>query len=258
MRNSARVVRWWCFLGLLAAGCSAGISSTPASYTATLTLLTLTQSSPTPTPALFLLRTPAIHPTSIRSTPPVLNIRPPDCYETPVGGMWCLGLIRNILIIPLEGVTVRVYLVTAEGIALSHRETLIARSTLPPGEMSPYGVFFESVPAGMVGPVATLVDAQQVSVDSVLPTLVARISMEDNQGALFYVMGEVHNAGSITTKGFELVITLFDQQDRVVGFRQWRSGAFLAGGETLPFELQLIPLSQKAIHAEVSVDGRGG
>jgi hypothetical protein len=130
---------------VLVASCSQTLFSNPGAQTATLALFRLTPIPATPTLALRLLRTPTLIATrnltrTASPTPLPLPVLTPDCYETPVGGMWCLGVITNRLRMPVEQVAVQVYLVTPDGTALAVREGRLAHDVLWPGQSAPYGV----------------------------------------------------------------------------------------------------------------------
>ena len=174
MRSNGRAVWLWCWLGVLVAGCATAVFSGSTSQSPTPALLGLTFPFATPTPVLRLLRTPTsrtltplatnmVGLTWVMPTPLPMPLTPPTCYETPVGSLWCLGLVHNGLTVGVSQLIVRVYLVNAEGTGLAQQETALALSTLLPDEAVPYGVLFGSIPEGSLGPVAVLVSAVQAN-----------------------------------------------------------------------------------------------
>lgn len=247
---------WLYWFGVLIAGCAQ--SGQPGSGTppATLTLLSLTPPSPiAPTPTLRLLRTPNVLMVTLAPTPPPLLLSPPDCYETPPGGLWCLGQIQNGLLVPIEQVLIRVYLVTTDGTPLAERETPVARAYLLPGEMSPYGVMFDSVPNENAGPVAVLIRALE-SVRN-YPALGAQLTKIESVGDLYRVVGTLANQGRYPARELELCVTLLDAKGRVTGFRtlRWAADNQLQSGEYLDFTVSITPLGRGSERFEVSAAG---
>jgi hypothetical protein len=253
-------------LGVLVAGCSQTIVSRPTSSAPTLTLLRFTPQWVTPTPAPRLLRTPTLRTTSVvmltlAPTPLPLQIPAPDCYETPVGGLWCLGLVRNGLIIPIEQVLVRIYLVAADGTALAERDAPAARTMLSPGEMSPYGALFERIPEGSAGPVAVLISASKAKASGAkTPVVQVQDLNGENQSSAFHMTGALVNTGAVAADQLCLVVTLLDNSGRVTGFRElrWPPDQTLSPGERLPFSLDVIPQGLGTTRFEASAESRAG
>jgi hypothetical protein len=217
----------------------------------------MTLPRPTPTPILRLLRTPGLATvTRVFATPPSLFLAVPACYETPAGSVWCLGLVRNQLAVPVDQVVVQVYLVKADGTPLADKEVRVARSVLPPGGTSPYGVLFPSMPAESAGPVAILVSARSNAADPIAP-----LQTRDMQGEMrasgYHVQVIVSNPAQVPAHDVSLVTTLFDSTGRVTGYRQsvWPPTQQLAPGESRPFELDVIPQGRGTVRAEVSAEG---
>jgi hypothetical protein len=69
------------------------------------------------------------------------------------------------------------------------------------------------------------------------------------------VQGEVHNTGDAEAQKVDLVVTLYDKEDHVVGARTVGIAAevFLAGAKA-PFEVTLIPMGTVVRH-DVLVQG---
>ncbi len=263
MRPNGRVVWLWWWLGVLVAGCAQTILPGSTTQAPTPPLLSLTLPLATPTPILRLLRTPVLLTTGVipvtRVVSAPLPVGPPACYETPAGSLWCLGLIRNGLTVPVGQIVVRVYLVRADGTALDAREAHSARLIVGPGENSPYGVLFDTIPAGIVGPVAVLVSAAELTGQaSNFGRLEVRDVQSDAHEASYHVSGVVANTTTRPLYQLGLVVTLFAAQDRVTGFRElrWPPDQILAPGESLSFEVDAIPQGLGTVRVEVSAEGQ--
>lgn len=266
MRVHGRARWWWCWLSVLVASCSQTLFSSPGAQTATLSLFRLTPIPATPTLALRLLRTPPLMATRIltRTAAPSLPlpVPAPDCYETPVGGLWCLGVITNRLRMPIEQVFVQVYLVTPDGAALAVQEGRIAHDVLWPGQSAPYGVYFEQTPEGVAGPVAMLANAARTEATEVgarNPVEVRALAIQQQAGdPRVRVSGRLANVIGQAVTGLAVTVTLFDERGRVLGYRtqRWPAGQSLLPGQTLGFALLATPQGMGAIRVEVSAEAR--
>lgn len=228
----------------------------PAAQTATLALLGLTQTSITVTPTLWLLSTPNAGVTPMSFVPTTLLLTQPTCYETPLQGLTCMGVLRNTLEQPLKQITLRVNLVSKEGRVLDFRDVPLARMILDPGASSPYGVAFERIPAGYIGPVVLMLNASQGKARALrLETRGAQMTLIDG---MVRINGTVANRDSVTAHKIVLLVTLLDNRERVTGFRQanWAAEKRLRAGESLPFSLDIIPQNSLTTHFEVSADGQ--
>lgn len=263
MRSGGRMMWLWWWLGVFVAGCGQAAFSGSTPQPAPLLTLTLPGTS-TPTPTLRLLRTPAVRITNLAPltravpTPVPLAAKPPTCYETPVGSLRCLGLVRNSLSITLERVVVRVYLVNNEGTALAEKETPIALRLLAPGEASPYGVLFDAVPEGNAGPLAVVVSAIEYRGPSAM--LEIRDVRNEMRETGFHVSGMIANPTTTTVQNMALVVTFFDVNQRVTGFRalRWPTGQQLAPAAVMPFGLDAVPQGLGTVRAEVSGEAQPG
>ncbi|MCC7207683.1 MAG: hypothetical protein IT323_10265 [Anaerolineae bacterium] len=260
MRVRGRAKWWWCWLSVLVASCSQTLFSSPGAQTATLSLLRMTPIPATPTLALRLLRTPPFLATrtltrTAAPTPLPLPVAAPDCYETPVGGLWCLGVITNRLRMPVEQVAVQVYLVTPDGTALAAQGGRLAQDVLWPGQSAPYSVYFDRVPDGVAGPVAMLASVTRADVDARPPVEVRALGMQQDAGdRRVHVSGTLANVLGRAISAPAVTVTLLDERGRVLGYRtqRWPAGQRLQPGEALDFALDVTPQGAGAIRVEVS------
>jgi hypothetical protein len=256
---------WW--LGVLVAGCSQGGRPGPTPQTQVPTLWSLTLPITTATPLPRLLRTPTLWATTsimpvtrAVTTPLPMLLATPNCYETPVGSLWCLGLIRNEQTFPVEQVVIRVYLVKGDGTAIAAKEAAAARVMLPPQTDSPYGVLFEAVPDG-VGPVAVIVSATQRLdwTEGTLPVQVRDVESSGREDG-YHVTGTLVNTTNTALQQLSVIVTLFDGQGRVTGYRQSRlpPNQSLAPGGKVPFAVDVIPQGLGTVRTDASAEGRSG
>ncbi len=262
MRSNGRAMWLWWWLGVLVAGCGPNLFQTATPPAPLPPLLSPTLPFATPSPILRLLRTPDPSTvTRVIATPLPVSVNSPTCYETPVGSVWCLGLVRNQLAVSIEQVIIRVYLVKADGTPLVTKEIRTARSVLLPGGMSPYGVLFDAMPAESAGPVAALVSAREATGQpSSLVPLEVRDVRGDPRESGYHVGGTLANPAGTPVRDLLLVVTLLDANEHVTGFRQmaWPPEQTLGPGDSLPFELDVIPQGRGTTRVEASAEGRSG
>ncbi|MFQ6101924.1 MAG: LysM peptidoglycan-binding domain-containing protein [Anaerolineae bacterium] len=174
-------------------------------------------------------------------TPLPFGVRGVALYETPVGGLWCLGEIVNTTAFTLTNVQVRVTLFDAAGERLTEVDVFAAGDLIPPGERSPFGVLFTSPPAAWASPQVTIIRGEAAGplADSYVPITVAEVEGQPS-GPQFRVSGVVQNASAEQAASSVYVIaTTYDAQGSVTGFRQGmvELEGTLAPGATAPFDL---------------------
>jgi len=96
-------------------------------------------------------------------TPLPLDIVGATLYQTPVGGVWCMGEVVNTTDGPVTNIQVQVTLVAAGGIPLQSSIALAAADYLAPGARAPFAVLFKSPPTGYADVQVSLLRGETVS-----------------------------------------------------------------------------------------------
>jgi hypothetical protein len=263
VRSNGRTVWLWWWLGVLVAGCAPAAFSGSSTHAPTAPLLSLTLPFGTPTPILRLLRTPTLRATGVFTVTRVIStalpvtINPPNCYETPVGSQWCLGLVQNGLSVTVGQIIIRLYLVNADGTAVAEQEVTLSRPFLLPGESAPYGVRFNSIPEGNIGPVAAVVRANKAADNNGVSLKTQDVHL-DVHDAVYRVSGKIINPATQPVQQLAVVATLFDKNGRVTGFREMRFApeTVIAPGASLLFELDAIAQGLGTVRVEATATGR--
>ncbi|MFP4394327.1 MAG: FxLYD domain-containing protein [Anaerolineales bacterium] len=183
-------------------------------------------------------------------TPLPLEIAHAAMYETPVGGVWCMGEVVNVLDAPVTNLQVRATLLTVDGAPLATKMALAAADYLPPGEHAPFAVLFPDPPAGVAEMQVQLLRAEAVSAvtENFVPlTVVERAGAVS--GPQYRVTGEIANESGASVTRVVVVVTLYTADGYVMGYRQQvlRTGAgdeavlTLPNGQRAPFKLLLTP-----------------
>lgn len=198
------------------------------------------QGPPTPTP-----------------TPLPVSIEHLGFHETPVGSLWCLGEVRNLAGVDIEYVQVQVSLYDSANTLLSTATAFTALDIIPAGGTAPFAALFAQPP--------TAYAAYQVIALSAEPSTYQGSRYRDlevsehagqTQGRQFIVNGRVRNIGEERATDIEVVITAYDDQDRVVAVREVEvQTSVLAPGASAAFTVSISPMGDGIDHYIVQVQG---
>jgi len=174
-------------------------------------------------------------------TPLPFDVQGVAFYETPVGSLECLGEVVNTTAFTLTNVLVRVTLYDDAGEALMTGDAFAAVDLIPPGSRSPFCVLFTVPPSAWASPQVTIVrgEAAGALATSYVPVTVTEVEGLPS-GSQFQVSGVVQNTSTEQTTGsVSVIVTTYDAQGLVTGFRQGRveGEGTLAPGATAPFSL---------------------
>jgi hypothetical protein len=154
-----------------------------------------------------------------------------------------LGEVFNSTDQPIENVQVRVALLDAAGQEVDSETPFLAVDALPAGSRAPFSVLFSTPPNGVIDFTAYVVRADQAySYESRYTQLQVTDVQTRAIGSQVGVSGTVSNIGGSNAVGAHVVITLYDDQGHVTGFRQFTlpDDQLAAGGST-PFDVIVSP-----------------
>ncbi len=164
------------------------------------------------------------------------------CYAQPVGSLWCMGEVVNSAASALENVEVRVTLHNAAGQELNGGNVQAALGMIYPGGRAPFGILFTSTPDSFDRPWVTPIRAEAaVDPDSRYATLQVTQVEAGLVGSLFEVTGNLTNPGQRAVASIMVVVTIYDAEGNVTGFRQARLPDALAPGASSTFSISLMP-----------------
>lgn len=190
-------------------------------------------------------------------TPVALQIAGLAFYRTPVDTLWCLGEVYNVSGRPAEEVQVQVSLHDDQGRLLASGRAFSELHILAAGARAPFAILFTAPPDNFA-------QYQTLVVGGVPSTHLGPrypdLAVVDHWGEwldkdTYQVRGEVRNVGTAEAERVALVVTLYDEQDHVVGARTVEIAAdvFLPGA-IAPFQVALAPLGEVARY-EAQVQG---
>ena len=143
-------------------------------------------------------------------------------YQTPVGGMWCMGEIINTTDGPITNMQVHVTLVAADGTPLVSAVALAAADYLAPNGRAPFAVLYENPPVGVTDAAVSIVRGETVSAITAgfVPLAVAQTEGAIS-GPQYRVTGQLMNNSAVALQRISVVVTLYDDEARVAGYRQY-------------------------------------
>jgi LysM repeat protein len=178
-------------------------------------------------------------------TPVAIRIQGLAFHRTPVESLWCMGEVVNLSDQPAEEVQVQVSLHDEQGQLLTSGAAFVQLDILAAGGRSPFAILFSAPPASFAQyQTQVLSGVPHTHLGPRYPDLEV---VEDWGGWLdennYQVRGQVQNSGEADAEKVAVIVTLYDQEDHVVGARTVSIPAevFLAGA-VAPFEVTLTPL----------------
>lgn len=177
-------------------------------------------------------------------TPLPLDTTGVALYQTPVGGMWCMGEVVNTTAGPVTNLQIRAILVAEDGTPLVSAVALAAADYLAPDGHAPFAVLFEEPPAGVADVVVSILRGEAVSA---ITAGFVPLDVAQTEGAVsgpqYRVAGQLVNNSGVTLRRITVVVTLYDDEKRVAGYRQQVFGedVVVPAGQRLNFESLLTP-----------------
>lgn len=198
--------------------------------------------------------------TAATPTPLALPLAPPICYETTTMNLVCLGRVENTLDQPVERTTVAVQLLRADGTLLAEQTANTEQAIIPPGQAAPYRVLFAvgwEEYSGVAAILRSADPAQKVDERFILPLI------EDEDGLMeeghYVVSATLHNADAQPAEALRIVVTLYGDRQRVVGYRVLQIANPLQGGASLPIQVDVIPqTAERDLTHTLYVEARRG
>jgi murein DD-endopeptidase MepM/ murein hydrolase activator NlpD len=190
-------------------------------------------------------------------TPVAIKIQGLAFHQTPVESLWCMGEVVNLSGQPAEEVQVRISLHDDQGQLLASGAAFVQLDILAAGGRSPFAILFSAPPANFAQYQTQVLSG--VPHTHLGPRYPALEVVEDWGGWLdednYQVRGQVQNSGEADAERVAIVVTLYDEEEHVVGARTVSIPAevFLAGA-VAPFEVTLTPLGPVARY-DVQVQG---
>lgn len=190
-------------------------------------------------------------------TPLPFEIRGLNSARTPAGSLDILGEVFNPGPSALINVKLLVSLQDASGAPLQNAVVSTLLNVIPPNQASPFRVLFTEPPTDYAQFTVRPLRGEAAEVNRfVVPLRVVRVEGRP-EGTLFRVNGELTNASNTTPNAVNLLVTIYDAERRVIGYRYIAlSAAPLAPGANLPFDVSLTSLTDAIASFTVYAEGK--
>jgi murein DD-endopeptidase MepM/ murein hydrolase activator NlpD len=173
-------------------------------------------------------------------TPVAIEIRGLNAVRSPAGSLDVMGEVFNPGASAVGNVKVQVTLQDDAGTPLQSIVATIPLDVLPAGQASPFRALFADPPRAFSRYIVSPLRAERSDPRAlIVPLTVARVTgrLDPPQ---FRVIGEITNATAETVRQVRLLVTLYDAERRVVGYRYLTiSEAPLTPNASLPFDVSL-------------------
>jgi LysM repeat protein len=177
--------------------------------------------------------------------------------NTPLGGLWSLGEIRNTSGVDLEQATVSVTLLDSEGKPLARETGPVLVDLVGPGERAPYAIRFREPPREFASYLVTPV----TGIPGYAGVYYRDLIVEDTKGqgerySTYTVSGKVTNVGPEDAVNVIVTATVYDALGRVIGTRRLppEHNVIPRGGST-DFSIELTPVGGPVANYRVSTLG---
>jgi LysM repeat protein len=175
---------------------------------------------------------------AVASTPIGLDLEPPTCYDMVTGSTLCLGKIANPYRQPIRQARVQVGLWDAEGGLVAEATTGIEQSGIPPGGVAPYSVILKSRPYDSASALLSSAEIAPLPPDLIVLDLIEETVAIS--GRHYLVTATLRNRSNSDTGPLRLVLTLFDQDGKVTGFRVVNTDQGLKAGDRRRIEIEAL------------------
>ncbi len=218
----------------------------------------------TPTPDVTL----TVHPTNRQMTaapglPTTIQMAPKQhdpitCYATGSDGVLCLGSITNDTQDPLTHIVIRVDILQDDGTPFDTIYTTPPQQVIPPGAQAPYRALFNYADSRspidyFAGVEANVIQAEPTKTSSHTPLQWIKTN-ENIEDDLYLLSGVLRNASEQDIYNIRLIATLFDDANRVLGFRV-QDLPHIEAGEERAIQFDLMPqATNSAISYKLAIE----
>jgi LysM repeat protein len=203
----------------------------------------------------------ALAATNLAPPPPApVNFSQPICFALTSNALYCLLEAHNPNKQPLENISARIILAGPDGLPFASQTAFGALDLVPAGAAVPLAALFQPAPAhpaaatGVEAETAILVSEPLSSTQTVLLEVTA--SPGAVVGGRWSVTGSVHNSAALPLVSAWVVLSVYDANGRLTGFRKLALDNGLAANETRNFAIDSDVLAGPATRGVVMAEGQ--
>lgn len=152
-------------------------------------------------------------------TPGPFMIRGLNVFRTPVGSLECLGEVFNPGPTALGNVQLQIALLDQADQILIAVPFYVALEVIPPNQSSPFRLLFTDPPAAYTK--FSITPLRGESVDPASRFAQMKVNQVEGvlSGSQYRIFGEVSNADQVNATKVRIVLTTYDADQRVIGYR---------------------------------------
>jgi LysM repeat protein len=202
--------------------------------------------------------TDAEQPPTSTPTPPPMTIQKLNFQQTSAGSLWATGEIHNPGSNPVSELMVQISLFDGDAQLLASETAYPQLDVVPPGQAVPFAILFDNPPREFAQYQAVVVAGVPASPNTryYLDLIASDLQGQTIDAARYRVKGNLQNAGASDVEGLRLLVTAYDDQDRVIAVRQADLPvSVLRSAATTPFEVELMLTGSSVVTFSVQAQG---
>ena len=187
------------------------------------------------------------------ATPIPLQLARVKCYPTSSQQLWCLTYVANDSDDWLEGLSTIITLFNQDGEQIDANVAYAPLNLLPPNSVMPFAVKFPKDGDISAATTNTSFIAQNVQERYLILSVIWEVIEEGDDGLIWKVAGSVDASpeNTIGANNVSLLVTGFDRNGDVVGFRKWDRVEGIEPGGSFDFEIEVFSLGPPITSVEV-------
>ena len=178
-------------------------------------------------------------------TPAPFQVRGENFFRTAAGSFECLGEVFNPGQSSLNNVQLQINLLDDANNVLKSATLYVSLEVIPPNGSAPFRVLFTDPP-----PTISRVEVKPIRGEAIDPAVrYANVQVTKQSGApagnQYRVVGEVTNQDEAAARKVRLIVTTFDENNKVIGYRFLNlSNDAVQPKQILPFDVTLTSATQ--------------
>ncbi|GAB4536438.1 MAG: hypothetical protein Kow0063_21950 [Anaerolineae bacterium] len=191
-------------------------------------------------------------------TPPPMKIQRLNFQQTPDGDLWVLGEVHNPGSDPISEVMLQVSLFDENGDLVGNQVAYPQLDVVPPGQEVSFAILFDNPPRQFAQYQAVVLAGVPTSPNTryYLDLAVDDLRTQAVDAVRYQVTGDLQNVGTSDVESLRLLVTAYDDQERVVSVRQAELPvSVLRSDATAPFEVELTLIGGSVVTYSVQAQG---
>ncbi len=176
------------------------------------------------------------------SIPTEILVYQTQTYETPVGGFWVIGEVENKGSEAVENVQVQIRFLDDQGNELNTAVTWIVNPIIQAGAKAPFGILLPQKPPFAQMDTAVIAGNLVAEMgERTIDLQLTELNIDTEKPAV-ELNGVVENVGDAAATAIQIIFSLYDAENKLVGFTVHELDDSLPAGATVDFTETAVPL----------------